>query len=148
MNAFIKAQSASLFASVFDLMTTVLGVQFLGLWYITASVTGTIAGGWLNFVLGRNWVFKSSQKRIRLQLAKYLLVWTGNLLLVAGGVFILTRLTGFNYLYSKIFVSLTVGLLYNYIMQKRFVFPQAERIRKREELWAELSRVKHNDIYK
>lgn len=148
MNAFMKAQSASLLASVFDLLTTMLSVEFFGLWYIMASITGTLAGGWLNFVLGRSWVFKPARKRIRLQLAKYLLVWTGNLLLVAGGVYIFTRFTGFNYLYSKILISLTVGLLYNYMMQKRFVFPQAERIRKKEELLVQLSRVKPNDIYK
>lgn len=140
----MKAQSASLLASVFDLLTTMVSVHFFGLWYVAASVTGTIAGGWLNFVMGRNWVFKPYSKRIRLQLTKYLLVWTGNLLLVAGGVFIITRLAGFNYLYSKILVSLTVGLLYNYNMQIRFVFPAF----KREEFSAELSRVKRNDIYK
>ena len=143
MNSFMKAQSASLFASLFDLLITLLGVKFFGIWYVMSSLTGTIAGGWVNFTLGRNWVFKPAHKRIRIQLARYFLVWTGNLLLISGGVFICTHLTGLNYLYSKILVSLTAGLQYNYIMQKRFVFSPYDKIPTREEVPAQLSQVKH-----
>jgi putative flippase GtrA len=122
MNTFIKAQSASFFASAFDLLCTMICVQFLGVWYLSGSIFGTIAGGCLNFILGHNWVFKPGSRNIRSQFIRYLLVWTGNLLLIAGGVSILTHLAGFNYIYAKILVSLSIGLIYNYIMHKRYVF--------------------------
>jgi putative flippase GtrA len=122
MKIFLKAQAASLFASTVDFLTTLVSVQVLGAWYLTGSVTGTIAGGWVNFSVGRRWVFKSGSQNIHKQAIKYLLVWAGNLLLVTIGVFLLTHVAKFNYIFSKILVSLLVGSTYNYLMQKRFVF--------------------------
>ena len=122
MLTFIKAQASSLLASIFDFMTTIVSVQLFGVWYIAGSITGTIAGGWLNFTMGRRWVFKSGESKIYKQLIKYFIVWVGNLVLVTSGVFVLTRVVGLNYILSKLSVSLVVGSTYNYLMQKRFVF--------------------------
>lgn len=122
MKVFFKAQAASLLASIADFLTTLVSVQLLGVWYIAGSITGTIAGGWVNFMIGRRWVFQSGAQNIHKQALKYLLVWAGNLLLVTTGVFLLTHVAGFDYIFSKILVSLLVGSIYNYLMQKRFVF--------------------------
>ncbi len=76
----------------------------------------------MHFSLGRNWVFDSSDKTIPTQAFKYLLVWTGSLLLNASGVYIITHYFGVNYIFSKVGISLMVGFFYNYIIQKRYVF--------------------------
>lgn len=122
MLTFIKAQASSLLGSIFDFMTTIVSVQIVGMWYIAGSITGTIAGGWLNFTMGRRWVFKSGEPKIYKQLVRYFIVWLGNLTLVTSGVFVLTHVAGLNYILSKLSVSLVVGSTYNYLMQKRFVF--------------------------
>ncbi len=122
MATFIKAQAASLTATVVDFAVTIILKEWFQCWYLLASVLGTLSGGIVNFTMNRRWVFSARDKKIHFQAIKYLLVWVGNLVLVSAGVFILTNYGGFSYLVSKITVSLLVGILYNYVLQKRFVF--------------------------
>ena len=72
--------------------------------------------------MNRSWVFGAKEQKIHFQAFKYVLVWIGNLVLVSGGVFVLTNYGGVSYLVSKITVSVTIGICYNYVLQKRFVF--------------------------
>ncbi|GAB3817762.1 GtrA family protein [Pontibacter rugosus] len=122
MLTFIKAQAASLVASGVDFLVTILAVELFGLWYVAATVMGTVTGGITHFSLGRTWVFNASHKTIPTQFLKYFMVWTGSLLLNASGVYMITHYGGVNYIFSKIFISLLVGIFYNYIIQKRYVF--------------------------
>jgi putative flippase GtrA len=122
MATFVKAQVASLSASIIDFLTTLVCTQVFHFWYVIGSVAGTTAGGLLNFTLGRNWVFDSKERGVGGQVLKYILVWTGNLLLTTGGVFLVTHYLHVNYILSKIIVSGTLGTGYNYLMQKKFVF--------------------------
>ena len=122
MATFIKAQAASLTATVVDFAVTIILKEWFQCWYLLASVLGTLSGGIVNFTMNRRWVFNARDKKIHFQAIKYLLVWVGNLVLVSAGVFILTNYGGFSYLVSKITVSLIVGILYNYVLQKGFVF--------------------------
>jgi len=122
MATFVKAQVASLSASIIDFLTTLVCTQVFHIWYVVGSVIGTTAGGVVNFMMGRNWVFGSKEKNINIQILKYVLVWSGNLLLTTGGVFLVTHYLHVNYILSKIIVSGTVGTGYNFLMQKKFVF--------------------------
>ncbi len=122
MLLFVKAQAASLAASGVDFLVTFLAVDLLGWWYVTGTVTGTIVGGILNFALGRTWIFQATDKTITIQAMKYLMVWNGSLILNAAGVFALTQYTGTNYLFSKLIISILVGIFFNYIIQKKYVF--------------------------
>jgi len=122
MAPFVKAQASSFIATTFDFLTTIVCKEFFYLWYVNASLIGTIVGGITNFVLGRRWVFKRSEKAIPLQVIKYLAVWGGNLLLTTLGVFVVTHYIGLSYIISKALISVIVGVSYNYILQKKFVF--------------------------
>lgn len=122
MLLFVKAQAASLVASGVDFLVTFLAVELLGWWYVTGTVTGTLAGGILHFALGRTWIFQATDKTITTQAMKYVMVWNGSLALNAAGVFALTHYAGVNYLFSKLFISILVGFFYNYIIQKKYVF--------------------------
>lgn len=122
MLRFVKAQLSSLIASAADFAITFLLVEFLVLGYVTASVAGTILGGCLNFAMARNWAFNATEKSIKLQIVKYIIVWIGNLFLVTSGVYLLTNLIGLNYMLSKITASVLIGTTYNYLLQKRFIF--------------------------
>lgn len=122
MATFVKAQVASLSASIIDFLTTLVCTQVFQLWYVLGSVLGTTAGGIVNFMMGRNWVFGSKERSIHLQIIKYILVWAGNLALTTAGVYLVTHYLHVNYILSKIAVSLTVGTGYNFLMQKKFVF--------------------------
>lgn len=122
MATFIKAQAASLAATCFDFLTTIVLVNVFGWWYLAGSVTGTIAGGLLNFMIGRLWAFNAGEGKIEWQFIKYVLVWTGNLLLNAAGVFMITQYIGLSYVISKVITAVVVGIGYNYVLQKKFVF--------------------------
>ena len=122
MATFIKAQTASLTATMIDFGVTILLKEGFHCWYLLASILGTVTGGVVNFMMNRSWVFRAHDKKIHFQAVKYMMVWGGNLVLVSGGVFVLTNYGGMSYFVSKISVSVMVGFFYNYVLQKRFVF--------------------------
>jgi putative flippase GtrA len=119
---FAKAQIASLIASIIDYWCTVMLVELVGFWYVWASAIGTVIGGITNFSLGRHWVFRRREKARHKQMIKYLIVWTGYLILTTSGIFLLTHYTHLNYVISKATVSLLMAVSYNYPLQKKFVF--------------------------
>lgn len=122
MIKFAKAQIASSIASLVDYFITILLVEIVGFWYLAGSTTGTIIGGITNFIIGRHWVFKSGLKEKHVQLFRYAMVWTGYFVLTTLGIYLLTHFGHFNYLISKVFVSLFLAVTYNFPLQKRFVF--------------------------
>lgn len=122
MFTYLRAQASSLVASATDFGVTIFAVNILGWWYLAASVTGTVVGGAVNFYVNRKWVFESESKAINWQILKYILVWSGNLIIVTAGVFMLTHYFNLNYVLAKVLSSVITGLSYNYIMQKQFIF--------------------------
>ncbi|MEO5594796.1 MAG: GtrA family protein [Chitinophagaceae bacterium] len=122
MLTFLKAQTSSLIASAADFLVTVLLVELTGTRIILASVEGTISGGIINFIINRSWVFGEGEKKTQVQIVRYALVWGGNLVLNASGMYLITHYTSLNYIISKIVISIMVGVFYNYFLQKRFVF--------------------------
>ena len=122
MLTFIKAQADSLTATLVDFIVTILLVEGFHCWYVVGTAAGTVSGGITHFSLGRSWVFKAGEGKIQAQALKYLLVWIVYLLLNTGSVFLITRYSGASYIYSKVCVSLLMGVSYNYLLHKKFVF--------------------------
>ena len=122
MVTFLKANVASVIASVCDYLITIIAVQAFRMDVVVAGVTGTISGGIVNFLLGRQWVFSAVESKAHRQAVKYSIVWTGNLALNATGMYVFTKLAGLYYLAAKIITSLLVAIIYNYPLQKRYVF--------------------------
>ncbi|MEJ7587726.1 MAG: GtrA family protein [Ferruginibacter sp.] len=122
MKTFLKINAASLTASFFDYLVTIIFKQFLHFDEVIASILGTIFGGIINFMMGRHWVFRSCNAPFFQQGKKYLLTWSGNLILNAVGVFLLTKHAGIHYIIAKVATSLTVSFAYNYPIQKKYVF--------------------------
>lgn len=124
MLTFLKAQVASLSASLVDYLTSMIAHYGFGMPGIPAHVMGNVVGGIVNFCIGRYWTFekRAAQKTPYLQIGKYLLVWLGNLGLNTAGVYLLLRYGHMELAIAKIIVSLIVGFSYNYLLQKKFVF--------------------------
>lgn len=121
----VKAQVASLLSTGVDFLVTITCVEVLHSWYLLATVLGNAAGGITNFYLGRYFVFQAAQQRTPAQGARYLLVWLGSMGLNAAGVYLFTQVLHLNYLHSKIMVSLLVGIGFNYLLQRYFVFKKS-----------------------
>lgn len=122
MITFLKANISSLIASFIDYLITILLKSFFQVDGVVSSATGNVCGGIINFLIGRTWVFESSNKKVHQQAVRYGLVWGGNLILNVGGMYLLTKVLNVHYIVSKVFVSLLVGFCYNYTLQKKFVF--------------------------
>src|SRR6185369_6430971 len=117
MVTFFKANLASVIASACDYLVTIMAVQLLGMDVVVAGITGTISGGIINFWIGRQWVFSAVESKAHRQAVRYGIVWLGNLLLNATGMYVLTKLAGLYYMPAKIITSLVVAIFYNYPLQ-------------------------------
>lgn len=122
MRTFFKAQLSSLLATAVDFLTMVCLVELFGLHYSLAVVAGAVAGALSNFLVNRYWSFKVSDMPVKQQSLKYVVVWTGSVLLNVTGVYILTHFARLSYMLSKIIVAVLVGLGFNYVLQKKYVF--------------------------
>jgi putative flippase GtrA len=127
MKIFFKVNIAAIIASIGDFGFTVFLKQIGHLDAVLASIIGTILGGIINFLIGRIWVFKTSQSNFSEQGKKYFLIWLGNLLLNASGVYILIKLMGMQYLFAKMATAITVAIGYNYPLQKSYVFKTVDK---------------------
>ena len=119
---FFAAQAASFAGTAVDFIVAIAGVEAFGLGYLPAVVAGNMAGGGTNFYLGRHYVFGAGRQALPGQASRYLLVWTGNLLLNSAGIYLLVQGLHQPYLVSKIAVNLLVGVGFNYALQQKFVF--------------------------
>ncbi len=125
---FLRSQLAAIAGSAIDFLTTILFVELFDHWYLVANATGNVAGGIANFFLGRVWVFNSRQNAVNQQFKRYLMVWVGNLVLNTSGVYLLTHHAGIKYIYSKIVISVLLGIFYNYYFQYNFVFKREQKL--------------------
>ncbi|HEY0298605.1 MAG TPA: GtrA family protein [Arachidicoccus sp.] len=122
MITFIKAQASAIGATVIDFVTTFLLAEFLGMPKFIAGIIGLIVGGAVNFFVNKKWVF-AKHDRVFGRLAKYILVWFGNFALNAWGYrWMLYSFPHLYYLIGKLIVAAAVGIFYNYLLQRRFVF--------------------------
>lgn len=121
---FVKAQFASLIASVIDFLTTIILVSLFKFWYLPSSMAGIVTGGICHFSISRHWVFDAAEKERWVQVTKYVMVWVGNFALNGAGIYLLGHFAGVDYILAKALVAIVVGICYNYVLQKKFVFKQ------------------------
>ena len=122
-------------ASAVDFAVTFLLVNFCGLYYVAATFLGAFSGGVVNCCINYKWVFSVSSSK-HLSAWKYLLVWSGSILLNTAGTYLLTEgvmrmawvdrlnaLVSVNlFLLPKIIVALLVSFFWNYQLQRKFVY--------------------------
>lgn len=123
MSLFLKTQAALIMGSLADFGITILLVQTFDCWYVVGNAAGNISGAIAQFLLSRKWVFINSQKQpMPAQMGKFIVMWIGNIILSALGVYLLTHYLHIFYLASKTMVSILLGITYTYYVSKRFVF--------------------------
>jgi putative flippase GtrA len=122
MKQFFKANAASLIASSCDFLVAVIMKELLSMDAVVASITGTVAGGIINFIICRFWAFNAAGMPVFTQGKRYFIAWCGNLLLNAAGAYVLIRSLDVEYKIAKIATSILVAVAYNYPLQKKYVF--------------------------
>ncbi len=119
---FSKAQLTAQLATLVDFAISLLLHEVCHLWYVAASFIGAVSGGVTNCAANYRWVFGSDGQKKRYVAFKYLLVWVGSIILNTAGTYALTEVSGKHFIISKAIVSIAVALLWNYQMQRLFVY--------------------------
>ena len=126
MVTFLKAQAAAITGSAIDFLVFTIMVQLTGHTpdqLSVATAIGAFCGGLLNFIIVRKWVFSEGEKGAHIQAGRYILVWAGSILLNSSGMWLIkTFFPAINFLVARLLISILVGVGYNYVLQKRFVF--------------------------
>ena len=122
MKIFLKAQLSSLMATAVDFLLMICFVEIFKVHFTAGVILGAMGGAMTNFLVNRYWSFEVTDKPVKEQSFKYILVWTGSVLLNVCGVYFVTNLLKISYVFSKIIVAIVVGLSFNYVLQKKYVF--------------------------
>ena len=122
MFTFGKAESSAILASAADFGLTIFLVRALGVWYARASFFGALMGGIVNCYVNYRWVFDKQKQRKPFIALKYLFVWSFSILFNTAGTWFFTVLSGMNFIIVKAIVAVIVAILWNFQMQRVFVF--------------------------
>jgi len=125
--SFLKYNIVSLLATALDFTVFVILTKLLGTWYVLAAAISAVSGGMLAFWFNRNWVFDSKTGHIKNQAMKYIIVWISSILLNTIGIFLMVENTNLKPLYAKIIVAILVGVFFNFLMNKYYVFRQPNK---------------------
>ncbi|MEO8843005.1 MAG: GtrA family protein [Kofleriaceae bacterium] len=112
----------SVFTTALDFGTMLGLVELIHVNYVVATFVGSIVGFLANFAINRYWAFEAHEGAIGWQFVRVLPVQAGSTGLQTVGVWIFDRFIGLRYWVAKIVVSALVYALWNYPMNRFFVF--------------------------
>lgn len=119
---FAKAQCSASVATAADFALTIVLAKLCRVWYADATLIGAIFGGMVNCSINYRWVFHAIGMKKKYVALRYIIVWTGSIVLNTLGTYKLTEATGIDFVISKAVVAVAVAVLWNYQMQRVFVF--------------------------
>lgn len=118
----IRHHTGSLIATGIDFGVMITFVELLRAGPVLATIAGALCGALSNFFLGRHWIFQRADARPTGQLFRYGAVATISLGLNALGEHLMVVRAGLGYLLARVIVAVLVSNLWNYPMQKFWVF--------------------------
>jgi len=123
VSTFPRSVVTSIFTTSLDfaLLTTLVELAHVN--YVLATFLGTVLGASSNFLINRSWAFRAKHGHAGHQALRYLLVQLGSAALHTSGVWLLTSFGGIRYLISKVVIAIAAYLVWNYPMNRHFVFP-------------------------
>jgi putative flippase GtrA len=123
---FAKAQLSAFFGGIVDYLTMIFFTEVFGVHYTISIAIGGIVGAIVNFSINRKWTFhvkniayKSSHL---MQISKFLIVLLNSIVMKSAGTFFFTSFFRIDYKISRIITDLIVSLIFNFTLQKHWVF--------------------------
>ena len=123
ITSFLRYNVSAGMATATDFLTLLFFKEVLGVYYVLATFIGACCGATVAFFLGRNWTFLNKEGKISSQGAKFIFVVCGSILLNTFGEYFFTDVLKIgHYMFARVVTAITVGLSYNFPMQRYFVF--------------------------
>lgn len=123
MTSLLRYNVSAGIATATDFSTLLVCKELIGLNPVLGTFIGAIAGATVAFFLGRNWTFFNKDGRMSSQGVKFILVVIGSILLNTFGEYLLTEIVYVgHYMVARVLTAITVGVTYNFPMQRYFVF--------------------------
>ncbi len=118
----LKYNAVAIIATSVDYGLFLLLSEALQVWYLLASFAGLVMGGLTAFILQRNWTFKKKDGKLSKQAIKYIMIWSASIFLNTAGLYLTVEYVEIQSIIAKIIVSIIVGIGFNFLMNKHFVF--------------------------
>lgn len=118
----LRHQAGSIVATVVDFTVMIALVSLAGAAPALGTAVGAASGGVVNFMLGRRWIFRATEYHPAPQAGRYAVVSLGSLALNTCGVHVLATVMHYPYVAARLAVSFAVSILWNFPLQRGFVF--------------------------
>ena len=123
VTSFLRYNATAITATVCDMTILVICQELLHLDLKLSAFFGAFCGGLVAFFLGRNWTYLNKESGVPVQGIKFLVVWGGSIFLNMYGVYFFAEIVNVgHYTVAKILTASMVGAMYNFPMQRYFVF--------------------------
>ena len=123
---FTKAQVSSFAGGIVDYSVMIFFTEIFHLHYTLSIVIGGVFGAIVNSLLNKRWTFYSKEHWYRVsgrkQLLRFVLMAVNSIFLKAIGTYFITSLIKTDYKISRIILDLTISMIFNYNLQKNWVF--------------------------
>lgn len=123
---FAKAQVSSFFGGSVDYLIMIFLTEIFEVYYILSIVFGGIAGAIVNFSINKGWTFSSKEHNYKYsfgeQLLRFIFVVINSIILKASGTYCFTTFLKIDYIISRIITDLTVSAVFNYMLQRHWIF--------------------------
>lgn len=117
-----RHQVGAIAATAIDFATMVVLVQVLDFSPVVGTAISAPCGGLSNFALGRAWIFRGAAGSIHAQALRYALVSVASAGWNTLGEHAVHDVARIQYVIARVIVAVAVSLLWNFPMQRYFVF--------------------------
>jgi putative flippase GtrA len=122
VKSFTRSVVTSIFSTAVDFATLTVLIEVVHANDVLSAFLGTVVGFLTNFTINRYWAFDAAEGHLGWQFVRVLPVQGGSTGLQTLGFWAFTRFLGFRFWSAKIVVSVLVYLIWNYPMNRFWVF--------------------------
>lgn len=127
---FGKAQVSAMMGGGVDYLMMIIFTEVFHVHYTISIAIGGIIGAVVNFTLNKTWSFRSKDLKYKsstkVQMIKFVLVVMNSILMKSSGTYFITTFLKLDYKISRIVVDLFVSIIFNYSLQKYWVFKKTK----------------------
>ena len=126
---FSKAQLSAFVGGITDYFIMIFFTEVFHLHYTISIVIGGIIGAVVNFSLNKIWTFSSNndtyKNSLSQQVIRFILVVINSIFLKSMGTYAITTFLKLDYKISRIITDLFVSIVFNFTLQKFWVFKRS-----------------------